>query len=117
MNFSDAASAVAVGACKFLPLREGALSRKHAWGFRAVVNGGRFRQLDIRQGIGRNVGLLLHCTSCRSSALDMPIHPRGDDAVECRACGEWFTYGELERAALAETRSLLMQSFPFLAPA
>ena len=104
-------------ACVFSPLREGAPSRKHARGFRAVVNGGRFRQLDIWQGIGRNVGLLLHCTSCRSSALDMPIHPRGDDAVECRACGEWFTYGELERAALAETRSLLMQSFPFLAPA
>jgi hypothetical protein len=87
------------------------------WAFRVVMNGGRFRQLDITQGIGRNVGLLLHCTCCRSSALDMPIHPRGDDAVECRACGEWFTYGELERAAATETRSLLMQSFPFLAPA
>ncbi|HEY0230672.1 MAG TPA: hypothetical protein VGC55_05435 [Dokdonella sp.] len=47
----------------------------------------------------------------------MPVHPRGDDAVECRACGQWFTYGELERAALAETRSLLMLSFPYLAPA
>lgn len=116
MNFSDADGAVAVVCLRVLaPARRRTFA--HARGFRAVVNGGRFRQLDIWQGIGRNVGLLLHCTSCRSSALDMPIHPRGDDAVECRACGEWFTYGELERAALAETRSLLMQSFPFLAPA
>lgn len=67
------------------------------------------------QGNGRIVGLLLHCTCCRSSALDMPVHPRGDDAVECRACGQWFTYGELERAAAAEARSLLKLSFPYLA--
>jgi len=47
----------------------------------------------------------------------MPVHPRGDDAVECGGCGQWFTYGELERAALEETRSLLMLAFPSLAPA
>jgi hypothetical protein len=42
------------------------------------------------------------CTQCGSSDLDVGATPRGDEPVSCRQCGQWFTFAELERAALAK---------------
>ncbi|MBA8885598.1 hypothetical protein [Dokdonella fugitiva] len=37
----------------------------------------------------------------------MSVHPRGDEPVQCRQCGEWNTYLRLEIAAVERVRQRL----------
>jgi hypothetical protein len=58
--------------------------------------------------------LFLQCPHCRGHNLDCPETPRGDDAVACRTCSNWFSYAELEQQSLSSTRKLLSVDFPEL---
>ena len=46
----------------------------------------------------------IRCLACGSDDLDATEQPRGDEAVRCRRCGEWTTYGALEAAAVEAVR-------------
>ena len=46
----------------------------------------------------------IRCLACGSDDLDATEQPRGDEAVRCRRCGEWTTYGALETAAVEAVR-------------
>ncbi|TCO36834.1 hypothetical protein EV148_11110 [Dokdonella fugitiva] len=49
----------------------------------------------------------VRCLACGSADLDMSVHPRGDEPVQCRQCGEWNTYLRLEIAAVERVRQRL----------
>ncbi|MEP7042089.1 MAG: hypothetical protein ABI843_03445 [Dokdonella sp.] len=70
----------------------------------------RFNQVDVVI----DAAFALSCPNCKGHYLDHPRCPRGDDAVECRTCHEWFTFAELEGLVLRETRKLLARAFPRL---
>lgn len=42
----------------------------------------------------------IRCLACGSTDLDVSEHPRGDEPIRCRDCGEWDTYRTLEVAAV-----------------
>jgi hypothetical protein len=46
----------------------------------------------------------IRCLACGSDDLDASEHPRGDEVVQCRPCGEWNTYRVLELAAIEAVR-------------
>ena len=46
----------------------------------------------------------IRCLACGSANLDASDHPRGDEPVRCRHCGEWNTYRALEVAAVEAVR-------------
>jgi len=71
-------------------------------------------RLDLLPFSGNGSPMELHCPQCRSDRLDIPELPRGDDAVECKDCGKWFKFAEVENDVLFEARVLLSRSFPFL---
>jgi hypothetical protein len=71
-------------------------------------------RLDVVDLIRASGPLFLECPNCRSHNLDCPEYPRGDDAVACRSCSNWFSYAELEQQALSGTRKLLSVDFPEL---
>lgn len=49
----------------------------------------------------------IRCLACGSDHLDASEHPRGDEVVQCRHCGEWNTYRALELAAIEAVRQEL----------
>jgi hypothetical protein len=55
----------------------------------------------------RPAPLAVRCLACGSADLDMSVHPRGDEPVQCRQCGEWNTYLRLEIAAVERVRQRL----------
>jgi len=71
-------------------------------------------RLELQHLAGSGSPMELRCPQCRSGDLDFPDLPRGDDAVECKGCGNWFTFAEVENDVLFEARALLSRSFPFL---
>jgi flavoprotein len=69
-------------------------------------------RLEVQELIRTSRSLLLQCANCNSQDLRCPEHPRGDDAIECRTCGDWSTYAALEAIAVARTRKMLAMDFP-----
>lgn len=69
-------------------------------------------RLEVQDLIRSSASTFLQCMNCNSHDLDCPEHPRGDDAVECRTCGDWSTYATLEALAVSRTRKMLSMDFP-----